>query len=114
MAIKKFLNPSMHMKKTILFILLIIIMTNCYVPKKEESNISSIANDPVSQTPFGNFNGRDVFKYKLVNRSMEVHVINYGGIITSIKTKDRNGSTADVVLGYDSLAQYVRANPYFG
>jgi len=45
---------------------------------------------------------------------VEVQLTNYGGIITSIKTPDRAGRFADIVLGYDSLAGYLRASPYFG
>ena len=45
---------------------------------------------------------------------VEVQLTNYGGIITSINTPDRAGRFADIVLGYDSLAGYLRASPYFG
>ena len=41
--------------------------------------------------------------------------MNYGGILVSLKVPDRTGRLSDVVLGYDSLAQYVKSNgPYFG
>jgi aldose 1-epimerase len=45
---------------------------------------------------------------------MELRVINYGGIILSLQVPDRNGRFEDVVLGYDSLADYERTSPYFG
>ena len=45
---------------------------------------------------------------------IEIQLTNYGGIITSIKTPDRNGHFADIVLGYDSLDGYLRSSPYFG
>lgn len=45
---------------------------------------------------------------------MEMRVMNYGGIIVSIKTPDKNGVFEDVTLGYDSLQQYIKANPFFG
>ena len=35
---------------------------------------------------------------------MIVEIITYGGIITSIKTKDKTGRLKDVTLGFDSLA----------
>ena len=38
----------------------------------------------------------------------------YGAVITSIKTPDRTGNQADIVLGFDSLAGYVAGSPYFG
>jgi aldose 1-epimerase len=45
---------------------------------------------------------------------VEVRVINYGAIITSIRVPDRNGKLGDVVLGYDSLDGYVTNPAYLG
>ena len=48
-------------------------------------------------------------------RGMEVRVILYGGIVTSIRVPDRNGGFDDVVLGYDDAESYRRNNdPYMG
>lgn len=59
--------------------------------------------------------GREVYEYTLANKNnVEVHVINYGGIITTIKTPDRKGVLEDIVLGYDSLPGYLTVTPYFG
>ena len=64
---------------------------------------------------FGVVDGRTVYLYTLRNASgMEARITNYGGIIVSLKVPDRHGALGDVVLGYDSLASYVRATPYFG
>ena len=41
-------------------------------------------------------------------------VTNYGAIITSLTVPDRAGQMADIVLGYDSLDDYIAATPYFG
>jgi len=48
------------------------------------------------------------------SHGIEVKFTNYGGIITSIKTPDRAGHFADIVLGYDNLAGYLASSPYFG
>jgi len=45
---------------------------------------------------------------------MEVSVINYGGAITSLKVPDRTGKLGDVVLGYDTLPEYVENPRYLG
>src|SRR5262249_19709218 len=46
---------------------------------------------------------------------MEVRAIDYGGIITSIRVPDREGHFDDVVLGYESEADYRKNNgPYLG
>ena len=43
-----------------------------------------------------------------------IRVITLGGIVTSLCVPDRNGRTADVVLGFDCLEPYVAGHPYFG
>ena len=45
---------------------------------------------------------------------MEVKIINYGGTITSIRLPDQHGRVANVVLGYDQLADYETKGFYFG
>lgn len=59
--------------------------------------------------------GREVYRYVLRNSNgLEVHAINYGGIITHIKAPDKAGNMGDIVLGYDSLQGYLKETPYFG
>jgi aldose 1-epimerase len=43
-----------------------------------------------------------------------VKVITYGARIVGIEAPDRNGRRGDIVLGYDSLAQYESDPTYFG
>ncbi|GHN00980.1 aldose 1-epimerase [Cytophagales bacterium WSM2-2] len=45
---------------------------------------------------------------------MKMDVTNYGGRIISLFVPDKNGKSGDVVLGYDSLKQYLTGNLYFG
>jgi len=45
---------------------------------------------------------------------MEVNIITYGGIITSLKVPNKAGKSEEVVIGFNSLEQYQKANPYFG
>jgi aldose 1-epimerase len=70
----------------------------------------------ISKTAYGTMpDGQAVDKFTLKNKQgMQVDVITYGGIITSWTAPDKAGNYANVVLGYDSLAQYLRATPYFG
>lgn len=54
-------------------------------------------------------------RYTLTNKNgVEMQVMNYGGIITSLRVPDKNGVVEDVVLGYDSLSGYLKTTPYFG
>ncbi len=71
---------------------------------------------PVQSTPFGKIaTGEAAQLFSFGNaHGIEVQLTNYGGIITSIKTPDRAGRFADIVLGYADLAGYLRDSPYFG
>ena len=66
--------------------------------------------------PFGmTHRGEAVSLYTLKNaHGMEAKVLDYGGIILSLRVPDRNGRLDDVVLGFDSLGDYERGSPYFG
>ena len=69
----------------------------------------------ISTQPFGKTGEGPVTKYTLENANgMQVSVINQGGIITNIVVPDRDGTMADVVLGFDSLSGYLSDYPYFG
>jgi len=53
--------------------------------------------------------------YALSNsHGVSMNVTNYGGRIISLLVPDKNGKLGDVVLGYDSLRQYLNGNLYFG
>lgn len=70
----------------------------------------------VSSGTFGTMcDGEEVRSFCLANdQCMEVRIINYGGIITSIMAPDRDGKLDDVVLGQDSLEGYLQRSRYFG
>jgi len=74
------------------------------------------AKSSVSHAPFGTLaDGSKVEAYTLTNASgMEVRVLDFGGIITTLKVPDRQGKVADVVLGFDSLDGYVKNEPHLG
>jgi aldose 1-epimerase len=86
--------------------------------EKQEEAVDTTANVSMPMQPqsFGTLpDGREVKSYALKNKNgVEMKVINYGGIITHLKTADRNGVSEDIVLGYDSLDGYLKETPYFG
>jgi len=56
--------------------------------------------------------GKTADLYTISNgRGMEVKVTNYGGIITSITVPDRYGRSGEVVLGFDTLHEYMGRIP---
>jgi aldose 1-epimerase len=75
------------------------------------STAPSVTKAPFGQAP----DGKAVDIYTLKNaHGVEVGAMTYGGIIVSFRAPDRRGQLDDIVLGYDSLAGYVKSSPYFG
>ncbi len=62
---------------------------------------------------FGSLNGENVYSFFLCSKQIEVEVLNYGGIIRSLKVLKGDNAT-DVVLGYDHLDGYVNGTCYYG
>ncbi len=59
--------------------------------------------------------GTEVGLFTLSNaRGIEVRAIAYGAILVSIRTPDRRGQLADIVLGCDDLEGYLTRSRYFG
>lgn len=66
----------------------------------------------LSHAPYGTTReGRPVEQYMLSNAHGTVlKVITYGAIVTALDVRDRRGQAADIVLGFDRLADYERYN----
>jgi len=77
---------------------------------------SDTALPSIVSAPFGVLsNGEAVSEFTLSSgRGLTVSILTWGGIIRSIQAPDRDGQTADVTLGYDSLREYETRHPYFG
>jgi len=71
----------------------------------------TIQSDPVSEP----IDGHSVTQYVLTNdNGVSVSLINYGAVVTSIRTPDRDGNTGEITLGFHNLTQYADNPPYFG
>jgi len=65
---------------------------------------------PFGQTPYG-----QATLYTFANdNGFEVSITNYGGAITSIIAPDRTGNPADVVLGYETVEEYIEHPRFMG
>lgn len=95
---------------------ILFVSCNSSATEKNESPAPVAGKVSITEKPFGTFNGEPVTEYTLMNANgMQVSILNYGGTVTKIITKDKAGKDGDVILGYDSLAGYLqRGNPYFG
>jgi aldose 1-epimerase len=66
---------------------------------------------------WGLVEGEPVQLYTLTNaKGMRAEISNYGGIIKNLLVPDREGNMEDVVLGFNSLDEYLEPehSPYFG
>jgi len=70
----------------------------------------------VQRNPFGkNPYGEDVERFTLTNANgVRVCIMNHGATILSLETPDRTGAMADIVLGFETAAEYGPNTPYFG
>lgn len=69
-----------------------------------------------SRNLFGTLpDGQRVEQFRLVNKhGTELKVLTYGCTIRSLKIPARNGNLVDIVLGFDSLAEYLNSGHYIG
>jgi aldose 1-epimerase len=84
--------------------------------------IAAKGKGTISEAYYGTTqDGQDVYEYTLTNgpngadkKGLEVKIITYGGIITSIMAPDYKWESENVALGFDNLLDYETKNPYFG
>src|SRR5438309_3670405 len=74
------------------------------------------AQTKVTKAAYGKMpDGTAIDQYTIKSPKLEVSVITYGGIITSIISPDKTGKMGDVALGFDKLDDYRTKNdPHFG
>jgi aldose 1-epimerase len=77
---------------------------------------SSSPTPTITSRAFGRTpDGRDVREHVLDNgRGLRLGVIDLGGIVRELHCPDRDGRSANVVLGFADLADYLERNPHFG
>ena len=65
--------------------------------------------------PFGTTPaGETVHKIHLQNQDLSCDILTYGATLQSLVVPDRDGQRVDVLLGYDTLEQYLQGGCYFG
>ena len=63
---------------------------------------------------FGIFNGQPVECIRLHSDKLSCEILTYGATLRTLKVPDRTGKPLDVVLGFDTLEEYIRHGCYFG
>jgi aldose 1-epimerase len=97
--------------KKLLYVMLSLGMIFQSCQKKKERTASGLL-----RTDFQTVIGEDSTDlYVLKNAAgMEVCITNFGGRIVSVMVPDKNGKMQDVVLGFDSIADYINVPSDFG
>lgn len=86
----------------------IILLSSC-------QNTANKNQDKLAQHQSPTMQPEQIRQFTLQNKhGLSIQVINYGGIVTSIKTPDKNGQFADVTFGFADLELYKEEHPYFG
>jgi aldose 1-epimerase len=70
----------------------------------------------ITKEPYGTtVHNEAVDQFTLINaHGLEMKIITYGGIVTSLKVPDRGGKLANIVTGFEQLSDYETKSPYFG
>lgn len=86
-------------------------MVGCQSSKENTTTKSGLDPEKFITT----VDGKDVALYTLVNKNgVEACITNYGGRIVSLMVPDKEGNFKDVVLGHDSIADYINIDGNFG
>lgn len=101
---------KLEIKKIIFGIsIIVLILSSCQ--KQEATTKSGLLKSKFSAV----INGDSTSLYVLKNNAgMEVCITNFGGRIVSIMVPDKTGNLQDVVLGFDSIADYMNVPSDFG
>jgi aldose 1-epimerase len=68
----------------------------------------------LERTRFGDFGGRPIDQVRLRSGGAEAAIIEYGAVVRDLRVRRRDGTWHRVVLGLNSLADYVAHAPHFG
>lgn len=99
------------------FALAALLLAQCTHPQKNNTQNAQTSKHmiEITKSAFGHIDGKDIYLFQLEDPGkMIIRLTNYGGIVTSVIVPDRNGKMDDVVLGFDSLQDYLKGHPYFG
>ena len=58
--------------------------------------------------------GKNLYVFTLQNNSVEIKITNFGCIILSIRTPDKNGIIKNIVAGFKTIGEYKNNSEYFG
>ncbi|MFC1783959.1 aldose epimerase family protein [Planctomycetota bacterium] len=104
------------MKEYLILLCVLMVLMGFFCGCSEDITLENKSVPSVKKVIFGvTPEGAEVELYSLVNaQGLEARIMTYGAILVSLETPDRNGALKDITLGYDTLDEYIKNNPYFG
>ena len=103
------------MKKTLIASILSTLFLTACVGNKQDNSAVLTDSGLNPQNFVTDINGKKTGLFVLKNKNnMEVCVTNFGGRIVSVLAPDRNGVLRDVVLGFDSIQDYIKYPSDYG
>lgn len=98
-------------KNTCLWIIFFTLLAQACNTSTDKQPVPKVKADQFEHT----INGKETGLYVLNNGDLQMAVTNFGGRIVSLQVPDRKGKYADVVLGFKSIEDYMKANePFHG
>ena len=119
---KLFNQINMNHFKSILVMLAIIFTAGCNNATAPTTTINADSSKvtatrlPSEKAYQQTIDGKKTNLYILKNKNnMQAAITNYGGRLVSLLVPDANNKLVDVVIGFDSVQQYIASTePYFG
>lgn len=68
----------------------------------------------IRKTLFGHIGEKEVNNFTLLSEQLEVSVAEYGACIRTVVVRDKKGDPRNVVLGLDTLEEYIEDRTYLG
>lgn len=68
----------------------------------------------IQKSLFGRIGEQDVYKFTLTSEKLEVTVTEFGARIMTLYAKDKMGNPRNMVLGLDTLEEYMANTTFFG
>jgi len=97
------------MKNTIILLIAVLLLSNCSKKPNQVSEQKDTVNVSAAQPSLS------AMALDIKNKNgLKMKVIPLGGKIVSLEVPDKNGALGDIVLGYDTIEQYISGNAYFG
>ena len=83
---------------------------------KNNSNLRTVQDMRVQEETFGETPEGDLIKLFILSdgKGIEAKIINYGAILVSLKSPDKEGNSEDITLGYETLEEYIQDSSYLG